>query len=522
MNSEGKAGHLAFARGGRGRFAASILAMLAAVILMSVAPAAAQTTPLSFLCVSPDITVALNGGTITPQELQCYSFPSGSLTIPPTGIPAGVNITGFFPSSSTQLLLTIDTTAALPINGTGGTVTVTPRDVASYNTSTSFFSPSLFFTGAANGISDGTRIDALGMDGSGNLLLSFDVTISVPKFGKGGGRLTVKPADLVSFNGATYSLVFDSAGAGIPDGTNLDGATMLPNTDLLLTFDVVGSIAGTDFTPTDVLEFNSGADGWVVSFDGASTDEWPDGSQMQGVWAAPAGSTPTPTPTATATKTATATATATGGTPTATATGTRTATATPTATATKTATPTATATSTGGTPTATATATKTATATATATSTGGTPTATATATKTATATATATSTSGTPTATATPTVTPTPVPVTLKIKPKALKFPKTTVGTHSKPKTVKVSNPKGKKKHPGIAVQIEMISDPGVFTQTNNCPIWPASGLAAGTSCSISVTFTPSAPPTTQTGTLTITDNAHGSMQTVHLSGAGK
>ena len=50
--------------------------------------------------------------------------------------------------------------------------------------------------------------------------------------------------------------------------------------------------------------------------------------------------------------------------------------------------------------------------------------------------------------------------MTLKITPKALKFSKTTVGTSSKPKNVKVSNPKGNKKHPGLPVLIEMISDP--------------------------------------------------------------
>jgi hypothetical protein len=109
------------------------------------------------------------------------------------------------------------------------------------------------------------------------------------------------------------------------------------------------------------------------------------------------------------------------------------------------------------------------------------------------------------------------VEVTLKIKPKKLKFPKTGVGTPSKPKTVKVSNPKGKKNHPGLPVLIEMISDPGVFTQTNDCP----ASLAAGASCSISVTFTPSAA-TKQTGTLTITDNANTGMQNVPLSGTGK
>ena len=59
--------------------------------------------------------------------------------------------------------------------------------------------------------------------------------------------------------------------------------------------------------------------------------------------------------------------------------------------------------------------------------------------------------------------------------------------------------------------------DLGVFTEINNCP----ASLAAGTFCSISVTFTPSAAMK-QTGTLTITDNAHGITQTVPLSGTGK
>ena len=83
---------------------------------------------------------------------------------------------------------------------------------------------------------------------------------------------------------------------------------------------------------------------------------------------------------------------------------------------------------------------------------------------------------------------------------------------------MKVSNPKGSKKHPGIAVQIEMISDPGVFMETNT--LWRRS-LAADAFCTISVTFTPSAA-TTQTGALTITDNASGNPQLVPLKGTGK
>jgi len=80
-----------------------------------------------------------------------------------------------------------------------------------------------------------------------------------------------------------------------------------------------------------------------------------------------------------------------------------------------------------------------------------------------------------------------------------------------------VSNPKGNKKHPGSAVQIEMISDTAPFKQTNNCQ----PSLAAGASCTITVTFDPNAPGL-QSGTLTITDTAVGGTQTVRETGTGK
>jgi hypothetical protein len=55
-----------------------------------------------------------------------------------------------------------------------------------------------------------------------------------------------------------------------------------------------------------------------------------------------------------------------------------------------------------------------------------------------------------------------------------------------------------------------------VFAENNTC----GTGIAAGGTCSISVTFTPTAAGTV-TGTLTITDNASGSPQTVSLTGTG-
>ncbi len=56
----------------------------------------------------------------------------------------------------------------------------------------------------------------------------------------------------------------------------------------------------------------------------------------------------------------------------------------------------------------------------------------------------------------------------------------------------------------------------GDFAQTNNCP----ATLAANSSCTINVNFTPTASGT-RTGTLTVNDNALGSPQVVNLNGAG-
>ena len=59
---------------------------------------------------------------------------------------------------------------------------------------------------------------------------------------------------------------------------------------------------------------------------------------------------------------------------------------------------------------------------------------------------------------------------------------------------------------------------PGAFGQTNNCPTI----LAAGFSCNISVTFSPTTEVGPVSATVTATDNATGSPQSVALNGTGK
>jgi hypothetical protein len=63
-------------------------------------------------------------------------------------------------------------------------------------------------------------------------------------------------------------------------------------------------------------------------------------------------------------------------------------------------------------------------------------------------------------------------------------------------------------------LHITGMSASGDFAETDNC----GKGVAAGSTCALNVTFTPTAGGT-RTGTLTINDNAGGSPQTVSLTG---
>jgi len=83
---------------------------------------------------------------------------------------------------------------------------------------------------------------------------------------------------------------------------------------------------------------------------------------------------------------------------------------------------------------------------------------------------------------------------------------------------VKVSNPKGKKKKPGLPVLIEGVSGGAGFDATlGNCP----ATLPAGASCSLDVTFTPMSKGKQHT-TLSVDDNADGDPQHIQLKGSGK
>ena len=101
--------------------------------------------------------------------------------------------------------------------------------------------------------------------------------------------------------------------------------------------------------------------------------------------------------------------------------------------------------------------------------------------------------------------------------PTSLSFGHQQVNTTSEVRTVTLTN------SGNAALTIESIGLSGPhssdFAQSNTCPS-SSSTLAAGASCTISVTFTPTAAGS-RSANVTITDKASGSPQSVALSGTG-
>jgi hypothetical protein len=85
------------------------------------------------------------------------------------------------------------------------------------------------------------------------------------------------------------------------------------------------------------------------------------------------------------------------------------------------------------------------------------------------------------------------------------------IGIPSATQNVTLTNSGG-----NASLVISSVQVTGDYSQTNNCP----ASLTAGARCTITITFTPTVVGA-RPGTLTVTDNAAGSPQSVNLTGAG-
>jgi hypothetical protein len=99
---------------------------------------------------------------------------------------------------------------------------------------------------------------------------------------------------------------------------------------------------------------------------------------------------------------------------------------------------------------------------------------------------------------------------TVSLTPSNMTFRTQLIHTNSAPQTATLKNTGD------VAVTISSISATAPFSETDNCP----STLNTGSSCQIFVRFKPTGPGIAQ-GTLSVSDNAVGSPQTVALTGTG-
>jgi hypothetical protein len=134
----------------------------------------------------------------------------------------------------------------------------------------------LVFDATAAGIPNGVRVDAVATDGS-DLLLSFDTTVDL------GSGLTVTDEDLVRWDGVSFTLFLATSTVGIDPALDLDGAHRLKDGNLLLSFDGSGSV-GTPavfFDDEDILEYDPAGSTWELAYDGsAQATAWLDGSDI--------------------------------------------------------------------------------------------------------------------------------------------------------------------------------------------------------------------------------------------------
>jgi hypothetical protein len=101
----------------------------------------------------------------------------------------------------------------------------------------------------------------------------------------------------------------------------------------------------------------------------------------------------------------------------------------------------------------------------------------------------------------------------VELFPASLSFGSETVGTTSAPQSVTLTNTGSTALKVTIGIGG---ANPGDFNQTNNCH----AKVNAGASCTINVTFTPTAQGS-RSGTVSVSDSGGGSPQTVALTGTG-
>ncbi len=122
----------------------------------------------------------------------------------------------------------------------------------------------LAFDSVAAGVPREANVDAVSVAGGGGLHLSFDTTVDL------GSGVIAADEDLVLFLGGAFVLSFDGSAAGLDPSLDLDAANAQPDGSFLMSFDHAGSIGGVVFDDDTVLIWDGSI--WAVALDASDVD----------------------------------------------------------------------------------------------------------------------------------------------------------------------------------------------------------------------------------------------------------
>ena len=201
------------------------LRLVVAWVVVALVPSASPAQdPVSL---SSDTTVELGGSTFEDQEVVTTDQ-LGTVTLAPLGaLPEASDVSAYHLLPNGDQLYSLDVTAEL-----GGGLVANPADVVRYDGVTD----TMAFDASAEGVPDGVIVDAVSVHSSGDLLLSFDITVVL-------GALVVSDEDVVRFDGASFILLFDGSNEGVPDSLDLNGLEARPGGLLWVSFDGSGRSA---------------------------------------------------------------------------------------------------------------------------------------------------------------------------------------------------------------------------------------------------------------------------------------
>jgi hypothetical protein len=218
--------------------------LLAAATLASLSTAA-TAAPVSEWLLTLDPASDVFGTPASAQVVLAHDPTRSSASVDQTVVPsAALEVDAFERIDGDTYYFSLDT------HSSWAGQTVAPADVLLYDGGTE----SVFFDASAEGLPDGTDIDAVAFDGNGQLIFSVDTHVSL-------SGSVFEDADVIVFDGSGFASLIDASAAGFDDAADVDALATLPGGRFVLSFASGGGVAGQPYDDGSLvrLEADGGA-----------------------------------------------------------------------------------------------------------------------------------------------------------------------------------------------------------------------------------------------------------------------